>query len=118
MLFTSIAIFCVHMGLLYAFQIPWSVPEVSLISLYGFFFACALTIILAMIITKKKNRDAVGYTYLLSTSLQLALSYFMIRQALNHPDIDLTDKLNIGFVFAAFLLAETSIGMKMLDFNK
>lgn len=118
MLFISVAIFCVHMGFLYAFQIPWSVPEVSLVSLYVFFSACSLVIILAMVITKKRNRDAVGYTYLLATSLQLALSYFMIRNALNHPSIALADKLNLGFVFAAFLLAETSVGMKMLNFDK
>lgn len=118
MLIISAVIFGIHAGLLYVFNIPWSVPMVPMLGLYGFFAVCASVLIISMIFTKKKNRDAVGYTFLLVTSLQLALSYFMIRHALNHPETDLTDKLNLGFVFAAFLLAETLVGMKMLNFDK
>ena len=118
MLIICLGIFLLHMATLYVFQIPWSIPSISAWRLYGFFMLCASVIIVSMVITKIKNRDAIGYTFLLGTSLQLALSYFMIRSALNHPDIDLADKWNLGFVFASFLLAESFVGMRMLNFDK
>jgi cytochrome bd-type quinol oxidase subunit 2 len=93
--------------------------EYSLAQLYGFFFVCALLIIIVLVMVEQKNLDSVGNTFMLLTCIQIAGAYLLLRPILaaHHSDSSL-EKTNFFIVFALFLTIETYVAIRILSKSK
>lgn len=84
--------------------------------LYAFFFICSLIIILILIKIKEKNIDNVGYTFLLVTSIKMAISYAVLHPILNSGNFNVRiEKINFFIIFALFLTIETVVTIRILN---
>lgn len=113
----TIPVFIVHILL---FQLPdlkaaaqnfyWSIPVLYLIY---FFFSKIILFLLVQVSTK--NFDNVGMTFLVITSVKLAITYFIVRPVLNSTTENTIEKANFFFIFILFLAIETLITIRLLN---
>jgi hypothetical protein len=91
----------------------------SLEQLYGFFFLSSIVLIFVLIKVKQISLDHVGYTFLIITSMKMAISYLFVRPILQdtHPYQNY-DKVNFLVVFMLFLTIETAITARLLNNNQ
>lgn len=86
---------------------------------YGFFFCCSILIILVLIKVKEKNIDNVGYTFLLTTCVKMAISYAVLYLILHSGNPNLRiEKINFFIIFAMFLTIETVVTVRILNNNQ
>ena len=73
--------------------------------------------IILFVITKvsEKNFDNTGMTFLVCTTIKLAVSYFILRPVLNSPTENTIEKVNFFFIFILFLAIETLITIRLLN---
>ncbi len=84
--------------------------------IYGFFFICSLIIILILIKIKEKNIDNVGFTFLLITSIKVAISYAVLNLIMNPRNFNVRiEKINFFIIFALFLTIETVVTIRILN---
>lgn len=117
-LFLSVAVYLVHKLVFFLnegnpefqnFHFPIEV-------VYGFFFGCSTIILFILVKVKEKNIDNVGYTFLLVTFIQMALSYFVLSPILHSGNPNLRiEKLNFFVIFALFLTIETVVTIRFLN---
>jgi len=88
----------------------------ALETVYGFFSLCAIILIFILIQVRLKSIDNVGYTFLLLTAVQMAVSYAFLRTILNSgtPNIAI-EKINFLIVFVLFLAIETIVTIRILN---
>ncbi|MCB0442939.1 MAG: hypothetical protein KDC50_02715 [Flavobacterium sp.] len=113
----TIPVFIIHLLL---FQLPdlkvasqnfyLSIPE-----LYLIYFIFSKIILFVLIQVSKKNFDNVGMTFLVITSVKLAMSYFIVRPILNSTTENTLEKANFFFIFILFLAIETLITIRLLN---
>lgn len=116
----TIPVFIIHLLL---FQLPdlkvasqnfyLSIPE-----LYLIYFIFSKIILFVLIQVSKKNFDNVGMTFLVITSVKLAMSYFIVRPILNSTTENTLEKANFFFIFILFLAIETLITIRLLNKKK
>ncbi|HLF52439.1 hypothetical protein [Flavobacterium sp.] len=90
--------------------------EYSLEQLFGFFSVASVLILFILVKIREKNLDNVGYSFLLLTSLKMAVSYFLLRPILqngNHSQE--SEKINFFIIFMLFLAIETIITIRLLN---
>ena len=88
----------------------------SIETLYAFFTCCSLCIVFILLITKSKNIDYVGYTFLLVTCVKMALSYMFLLPVLHLANTSMaSEKINFFIVFALFLTIETAVTIRILN---
>ena len=88
-------------------------------AVYLFFACCSFAILFILIRVKKKNIDNVGYTFLLLTSIKMAVSMAAIFPMLNPEGGNQGhEKLNFFIVFALFLTMETLVTIRILNPRK
>lgn len=112
-LLVSVLAFVLHLLLFHFLKIPTEHFYHSLISLYGFFATASVVIIIILIVVDLKNRDYVGYAFMLLTCIKMAISYFIL-----HPILQLNDKaqkINFFIVFMLFLIIETAVTIRILN---
>jgi hypothetical protein len=65
---------------------------------------------------KEKNIDSVGQTFLLVTSIKMALAYVLLHPILQNTSKLITpEKSNFFLIFAVFLTIETLVTIRMLN---
>ncbi len=88
----------------------------SLVNLYSMFFVFSLVIMSLLLFVRKKNLDYVGYTYLIVTSIKMAIAYFLLRPILATTSNDISsEKINFFIVFICFLIIETLLTIRILN---
>jgi len=101
----------------------WFVPGVfesnfvySIPSLYVFFGVFALLIVFVLRIVKEKSIDNVGYTFLLLTTLKMAVAYAFLQPILaaNLAKTP-TEKMSFFSIFIYFLAIETIVTIRILN---
>ncbi len=93
--------------------IHWNYP---LVNLYSMFFVFSLVIMSLLLFVRKKNLDYVGYTYLIVTSIKMAIAYFLLRPILATTSNDISsEKINFFIVFICFLIIETLLTIRILN---
>lgn len=84
--------------------------------LYLFYYSCSIVILLILIKMKEKNIDSVGQTFLLVTSIKMALGYVLLHPILQNTSKLITpEKANFFLIFAVFLTIETLVTIRMLN---
>jgi len=81
--------------------------------LYGYFLLGSLLILFILIVIEKRNKDQVGYTFLILTSIKMVGAYLLLRPVLEQ-NIKV-EKINFFVVFAIFLTFETIVSSRMLN---
>lgn len=116
-LLVVVPIFIIH---LIVFQEP-TLKEVSQLFYYSIAFLYLLYIVFSKIVlfvivkVSEKNFDNTGMTFLVCTSVKMALSYFIVRPVLNSPTENTIEKANFFFIFILFLAIETLITIRLLN---
>ena len=91
----------------------------GLTTVYGFFLACSLVIILILLLVKQKNIDNVGFTFLFATCLKIGISFALLMPILNSKITNIEyEKINFFIVFAIFLSIETVVAVRILNNNQ
>jgi hypothetical protein len=113
----TIPVFIIHLLL---FHLPdlkaaaqnfyWSIPI-----LYLIYFIFSKIILFLLVQVSTKNFDNVGMTFLVITSVKMAVSYFIVRPILNSPLENTIEKANFFFIFILFLTIETLITIRLLN---
>ncbi|WP_333599045.1 hypothetical protein [Flavobacterium sp.] len=101
----------------------WFVPGVfesnfvySIPSLYVFFGVFALLIVFVLRIVKEKSIDNVGYTFLLLTTLKMAVAYAFLQPILEANLAKTpTEKMSFFSIFIYFLAIETIVTIRILN---
>lgn len=84
--------------------------------LYLFFAISSVFIVFLLVKINQKNINNVGYTFLLVTSIKMALAFFFLQPILNSKtDFINIEKMNFFIIFIVFLIIETSVTIKMLN---
>lgn len=73
--------------------------------------------IILFVISKvsEKNFDNTGMTFLVCTTIKMAISYFIARPILNAPTENTIEQANFFFIFILFLAIETLITIRLLN---
>ena len=112
-----IPIFILHYFL---FQLPDLKNEeqkflISIPVLYLVYFVLSTIIIIIVIKVSKKNFDQVGMTFMILTSVKMAVSFFIVRPILSKSVENHIEKINFFAVFILFLTIETLITIRLLN---
>jgi hypothetical protein len=83
--------------------------------LYLIFLIISSVIVLFSERISKKNFDQTGMSFLVLTSVQLLLCYFIFKPILNDNTVSATEKFHSGFVFVLFLAIETLLIIQLLN---
>ncbi|HEX8576072.1 MAG TPA: hypothetical protein VF677_07225 [Flavobacterium sp.] len=89
----------------------------SLEELYGFFSVCSLFIMVFVIVVNIKNKDNVGMSFIIVTTLKIILSVIMVRPILHNAISDniKLEKINFFIIFIFFLAIETTLTIRILN---
>ena len=116
-LLVVVPVFIIH---LLVFQEP-TLNKVSQSFYYSIPFLYLLYIVFSKIIlfvivkVSEKNFDNTGMTFLVCTTIKLAVSYFILRPVLKLPTENTIEKVNFFFIFILFLAIETLITIRLLN---
>lgn len=83
--------------------------------LYLLYIIFSKIILFVVIKVFEKNFDNTGMTFLVCTSIKLAISFFILRSVLNSPTENTIEKGNFFFIFILFLAIETIITIRLLN---
>jgi hypothetical protein len=89
----------------------------SLEELYGFFSICSLFIMLLVIVVNTKNKDHVGMSFIIVTTLKIILAVIMVKPILHNAttyNLKL-EKINFFIIFIFFLAIETVFTIRILN---
>lgn len=89
----------------------------SIETLYFFFVATGIIILLISIFVKQKSLDNVGMTFLLATNINIVFCYLLLRPilAMGTARNNNFDKFNFFGMFILFLTVETIIVIRLLN---
>ena len=105
-----------HVFMLRMIGIPLGSFVYSPTELYVYFLTASIVILAVLIAVERRNKDQVGYTFLILTSVKLVGAYLLLR-----PVLELNvkaEKINFFMVFALFLTFETIVASRMLNREK
>ena len=86
--------------------------------LYLLYFMFSVIILSFLFKVSKSNFDNVGMTFLISTSIKMVVSYFVLRPILNSTEESTIEKVNFFIIFILFLAIETVITIRLLNKNQ
>lgn len=90
----------------------------SLEVLYLFFGVASFVVVLILQKVKKKNFDATGMAFLVTTSIKMVFCYVLLRPLLATASNQIgVEKINFFVLFVVFLAIETGVTMQMLNEN-
>lgn len=82
---------------------------------YVFFLVLSLIILGILIKISAKNKEQLGYAFLLLTSIKMALSYVFARPIITHTGENSTEKVNFFVIFILFLAIEAYYTARLLN---
>lgn len=83
--------------------------------LYLLYFIFSKIILFMLVKVSERSFDNVGMAFLISTSVKMAVSYFILRPILNSPIDNKIEKINFFCIFILFLAIETIITIRLLN---
>jgi hypothetical protein len=91
---------------------------ISILVLYLVYFILSAIILIIVVKVSKKNFDQVGMTFMILTSVKMAISFFIVRPILANSAENDIEKMNFFAVFILFLIIETLITIRLLNKKK
>lgn len=111
----AVPLYLLHEGLFYLFGVPQHTFAKQLGSIYGFFIAFSVGMLLLLVLVKEKSFDNVGMVCLILTTIQMVVAYVMFSPILKSPSSMATfEKFNFLVVFGVFLALQTVVVIRML----
>ena len=83
--------------------------------LYLLYIVFSKIILFAIVKVSEKNFDNTGMTFLICTTIKMAISYFIARPILNAPTENTIEQANFFFIFILYLAIETLITIRLLN---
>ncbi len=83
--------------------------------LYLLYFIFSKTTLFIIHTISKKNFDNTGMSFMIITSIKMAISYFIVKPILEKSDEVTFEKLNFFFIFILFLAIETIATILILN---
>lgn len=113
----SIAVvFVIHVFFFHFFKINTSNFTYSIPELYLWFSFFTLIIMMVLLQVEKKSFDNVGMSFLVITSVKMAVSYVLLRPVLKGGTEEFAvEKINFFFLFVFFLLVETLFTIRLVN---
>lgn len=117
LLIVSIPAFIIHFLI---FQIPFLNEKqgnfyYSIPILYLLYFIFSKGTLFILDVIAKKSFENVGFAFLFLTSLQIGLSYLIIKPILESPRDNSVEKWNFFIIMFLFLAIETFITIRILN---
>jgi hypothetical protein len=104
---------------IFHFWVPKSYEEsfiypLELLYLFFFFFSSMLILVLDKV--KQKSINSVGYTFLLLTTIKMAIAYVFLKPILAaNLEKTPTEKMSFFIIFIYFLTIETYVTIRILN---
>ena len=91
----------------------------SVEALYGFFTLCSVVILFILLKVKDKSQEQVGYVFLLVTCAKMGIAYAVLSPILHSgsPNVGI-QKINFFIIFAVFLVIETVVTIRILNYKQ
>jgi len=87
----------------------------SLQFIYTIFGLFSIVILAILFIINKRNKDIVGLTFLLLTSLKMGICGFIFSEIITSNNKNTTERINFFYIFILFLAIETLITIHLLN---
>ena len=87
----------------------------SLEQIFMSFGILAIIVLLVLHIVEKKNKDIVGMVFLIASSIQIGVLYFIFRKVISSSNLNTIERINFFVLFFLFLTFETLITIRLLN---
>jgi len=87
----------------------------DLVVVYAFFFILSSIILSVLIYISKKNKEQIGYAFLLLTGVKMGLSYVLARPIIAKGEAASNEKVNFFIIFIVFLVIEAYYTARLLN---
>ena len=87
----------------------------SLEQIFMSFGFLAIIVLLVLHIVEKKNKDIVGIVFLIASSIQIGVLYFIFRKVISSANLNTIERINFFVLFFLFLTFETLITIQLLN---
>jgi hypothetical protein len=79
------------------------------------FSILAIIVLFVLHIVEKKNKDIVGMVFLIASSIQIGVLYFIFRKVISSENLNTIERINFFVLFFLFLTFETLIIIQLLN---
>lgn len=87
----------------------------SLETIYTVLCVFSIIILVTLLIVNSRNKDVVGLTYLLITSIKAGIIFFIFSGIISSSNKNTVERINFFIVFILFLAIETLITIRLLN---
>jgi hypothetical protein len=87
----------------------------SLETIYTVLCIFSVIILVILLIVNSRNKDVVGLTYLLITSIKAGIIFFIFSGIISSSNKNTVERINFFIVFILFLAIETLITIRLLN---
>ena len=87
----------------------------SLETIYTVLCVFSIIILVILLIVNSRNKDVVGLTYLLITSIKAGILFFIFSDIIGSSNKNTVERINFFVVFILFLAIETLITIRLLN---
>lgn len=87
----------------------------SLETIYTVLCVFSIIILVILLIVNSRNKDVVGLTYLLITSIKSGILFFIFSDIISSSNKNTVERINFFIVFILFLAIETLITIRLLN---
>jgi hypothetical protein len=87
----------------------------SLETIYTVLCVFSVIILVILLIVNSRNKDVVGLTYLLITSIKAGIIFFIFSDIISSSNKNTVERINFFIVFILFLAIETLITIRLLN---
>lgn len=87
----------------------------SLETIYTVLCVFSVIILVTLLIVNSRNKDVVGLTYLLITSIKAGIIFFIFSDIISSSNKNTVERINFFIVFILFLAIETLITIRLLN---
>ncbi|OXA69221.1 DUF6168 family protein [Flavobacterium aquatile] len=98
-----------------SFSQNFEVFSYSLETIYALFCAFSVIILITLMIVNSRNKDIVGMTFLLITSIKAGVLFFIFSDIIGSSNKNTVERINFFVVFILFLTIETLITIRLLN---
>jgi hypothetical protein len=86
-----------------------------LIQIFASFGSIAIVVLVAIHIIETKNKDSVGMVFLVASSIQIGILFFLFRNVISSENLNTIERINFFVLFILFLTFETLITIQLLN---
>ena len=83
--------------------------------LYLVFFILSSVIFVVLQLVNKKNKEQLGYSFLLATAIKMAICYLLARPIIAKGEVAATEKVNFFIIFIVYLVIEAYYTARLLN---